>query len=129
MDQTPDALRRWFVVHFAVDWLVGVPLFLAPGPLLQLFGWHPIDPVATRLFAAALLGIGGQSLIGRNGSPAEFRAMLNLKLIWAAAAGFALGIGILFGSPPIAWLGLIVFVAFFALWLYWRLMLRRGDPS
>ena len=125
MTQTPDALRRWFVVQFAVDWLVGVPLFLAPTPLLQLFGWHSIDPVATRLFAAALLGIGGQSLFGRNGSPGEFRAMLNLKLIWAAAASLGLGAGILSGGPAIAWLGLVVFVGFFALWLYWRLRLRQ----
>jgi hypothetical protein len=122
--ETPNALRRWFVVHFAVDWVVGLPLFLAPAPLLQIVGWHPIDPIATRLFAAALLGIGAQSLIGRDGTPAEFRAMLNLKLVWAAAASVGLGIGIAFGGPPLAWLGLAVFVAFFALWLYWRLRLR-----
>jgi hypothetical protein len=112
------------VVHFAVDWLVGLPLFLAPTPLLQLFGWHPIDPIATRLFAAALLGIGTQSLIGRNGSLAEFRAMLNLKLVWAAAASVSLGVGVVSGGPPLTWLGLAVFVGFFALWLYWRLRLR-----
>jgi hypothetical protein len=112
------------VVHFAVDWLVGVPLFLAPAPLLQLFGWHPIDPIATRLFAAALLGIGAQSLIGRKGTIAEFRGMLNLKLVWAAAAAAGLAIGIVSGGPPLAWLGLGVFIGFFALWSYWRLQLR-----
>ena len=119
----PVPLRRWFVAHFAIDWLVGVPLFVAPEPVLRLFGWHPIDPLATRLFAAALLGIGGQSWLGRGGGFHEFRGMLNLKIIWAASACLAFLIGVLTGGPVLAWLGLGVFLAFLALWLYWRLQL------
>src|SRR6266446_5958468 len=105
MVEAPSALRRWFAFHFAVDWAVGVPLLVAPEILLRFFGWHEIDPIATRLFAAALLAIGGQSLLGRNGSVNEFRAMLNLKLIWAAAAVIALGSGALSGGPALTWLG------------------------
>ena len=125
----PDWLRRWFVIHFAVDWLVGLPLFIAPEALLRLFGWHPIDPLSTRLFAAALLGIGGQSFVGRNGNLAEFRGMLNLKLIWAAAAIVAFLISVLTRGPLLAWLGLATFLAFFALWLYWALRLRQGSSA
>ncbi len=120
----PGALRFWFVVHFAVDWIVGIPLFVAPQPLLSAFGWHPVDPIATRLFAAALLGIGGQSWLGRNGGKPEFRGMLNLKIIWAATAALGLLAGVVSGGPPLAWLGLGVFAAFLGLWLYWRLRLR-----
>src|SRR5207244_2200212 len=80
MVEAPSALRRWFVFYFAVDWAVGVPLLVAPEILLRFFGWHEIDPIATRLFAAALIAIGGQSLLGRNGSVNDFRAMLNLEL-------------------------------------------------
>src|SRR2546427_10130974 len=120
MVEAPSALRRWFAFHFAVDWAAGVPLLAAPESLLRFFGWHEIDPIATRLFAAALLAIGGQSLLGRNGLVNEFRAMLNLKLIWAAAAVIALGIGALSGGPALTWLGLAVFVGFFGVWLYWR---------
>jgi len=123
--QAPSALRRWFVAHFAVDWLVALPLFVAPEPLLRFFGWHEVDPIATRLFAAALMAIGGQSLLGRNGTVSEFRAMLNLKLIWAAAAAVGLGIGVLTGGPALAWLGLAVFVGFFGVWLYWRIKIER----
>ncbi|TMF68240.1 MAG: hypothetical protein E6I17_08250 [Chloroflexi bacterium] len=112
--------------YFAVDWAVGVPLLVAPEILLRFFGWHEIDPIATRLFAAALLAIGGQSLLGRNGSVNEFRAMLNLKLIWAAAAVIALGIGVLSGGPALTWLGLAVFVGFFRVWLYWRIRIGRA---
>ena len=126
MVEAPSALRTWFVAHFAVDWAVGIPLLVAPESLLRFFGWHEIDPIATRLVAAALLAIGGQSLLGRNGSVNEFRAMLNLKLIWAAAAVIALGIGALSGGPALTWLGLAVFVGFFCVWLYWRIRIGRA---
>lgn len=122
-DPVPAGLRRWFVAHFAIDWLVGVPLFLAPEPILKLFGWHSVDPIATRLVAAALLGIGGQSWFGRNAGVKEFRGMLNLKIIWAAAASLGLLIGVLTGGPILAWLGLGVFLSFLALWLFWRFRL------
>ena len=126
MVEAPSALRTWFVAHFAVDWAVGIPLLVAPESLLRFFGWHEIDPIATRLFAAALLAIGGQSLLGRNGSVNEFRAVLNLKLIWAAAAVIALGIRALSGGPALTWLGLAVFVGFFCVWLYWRIRIGRA---
>ncbi len=126
MVEAPSALRRWFVFYFAVDWAVGVPLLVAPEILLRFFSWHEIDPIATRLFAAALLAIGGQSLLGRNGSVNEFRAMLNPKLIWAAAAVIALCIGVLSGGPALTWLGIAVFVGFFRVWLYWRIRIGRA---
>ena len=110
MVEAPSALRRWFVFYFAVDWAVGVPLLVAPEILLRFFGWHEIDPIATRLF----------------GSVNEFRAMLNLKLIWAAAAAIALGIGVLAGGPALTWLGLVVFVGFLGVWLYWRIRIGRA---
>ena len=124
--EVPLALRRWFVAHFAVDWLVGVPLFIAPESILKLLGWHEVDPISTRLFAAALLGIGGQSWLGRNAGFNEFRGMLNLKIIWASAASLALLIGALTGGPILAWLGAVTFLAFLALWTFWRLRLRRS---
>ena len=77
----PKTLRWWFVVHFVADVLFAVPLFLAPRAFLGALGWTAVDPVATRLVAAALFGIGIQSLLGRDESPATFRAMLNLKII------------------------------------------------
>ncbi len=124
MLEVSPGLRRWFVIHFAVDWLVGVPLLLFPAPLLQLFGWGTVDPVATRLFAAALLGIGGQSLLGRNGGVAEFRAMLNLKLIWSGAAAAGLALSIAQGAPWLAWVALVIFVGFYGLWAYYRRAIR-----
>src|SRR3989442_4945197 len=82
----PSSLRTWFVIHFLADVLFALPLFLAPRWTLSLLGWPAVDPLATRLVAAALFGIGIQSLLGRGEGAAAFRALLNLKIIWSAAA-------------------------------------------
>ncbi len=116
----PLSLRRWFVVHFAIDVLIAVPLLLAPEWLLPRLGWLFVDPVTSRLVGAALMGIGLQSLLGRNAGVEVFRAMLNLKIIWSASATFGLGLGLLKGGPPVAGLFLVVFVAFTGLWVYYR---------
>ncbi len=77
----PDRLRFWFVVHFIVDMLFAIPLFVAPEWLLILFGWDRVDPLTSRLVAAALFGIGIESFLGRGAGIEAFRGMLNLKLI------------------------------------------------
>ncbi|HEU4368157.1 MAG TPA: hypothetical protein VFV05_08035, partial [Methylomirabilota bacterium] len=68
-----------------------------------------VDPVATRLVGAALVAIGGQSLIGRDDDVAAFRAMLNLKILWSLSA-----VG-----------------AFSSLWIAYRVRLRHavGRPA
>jgi bacteriorhodopsin len=63
--------------------------------------------------------------------------MLNLKIIWSAAA--SVGIALSLGSvgSPYAWVTLAVFVGFHVIWVYWRLKLRpekdgsfrADDPS
>ena len=75
----PSSLRCWFVVHFVADIAFALPLFLAPQWTLTLLGWRAVDPIATRLVAAALFGIGIQSLLGRDEDAATFRALLNLR--------------------------------------------------
>ena len=73
--RVPSSLRTWFVVHFWADILVAVPLFLAPVTLLEALGWQAVDPYAARIVAAALFGIGIESLLGRNGDLSAFVAM------------------------------------------------------
>ena len=80
----PNALRRWFVVHFVADYAFAIPLFIAPVWTLELLGWQGADPIATRMVAAALAGVGGESLLGRNGGVEYYLAMLNLKVIWSS---------------------------------------------
>jgi hypothetical protein len=123
--EVPLSLRRWFVAHFVVDLTIGVPLLLAPAWLLGLLGWTYVDQSSTRLVGAALIAIGAQSLIGRNAGVETYRAMLNLKLIWSAAAIFGLLASIGLGAPPAAWAFLSAFIAFFGVWTHYRIRFKQ----
>lgn len=124
----PKALRIAFIVHFVADVVFAIPLFILPVKFLDFLGWQNADPVVARLVAAALFGIGIESLIGRNASKESFKSMLNLKIIWssAAIAGFVLSL-ITYESARIfiVWVLIVVFVVFNLLWVYWRVRMRR----
>ena len=122
----PPSLRRWFVVHFVADMLFAVPLLLAPSAVLGLLGWSCVDPVATRLVGAALVAIGGQSVIGRDDDVTAFRAMLNLKILWSLSAIGALAVALIGGAPPVAWGLLAIFVAFSSVWITYRIRLGHA---
>jgi hypothetical protein len=125
MDEpVPNGLRTWFVIHFVADVLVGIPLLFFPQVLLNLFGWKTYDPIMSRLVGAALMGIGVESLLGRNANADTFRAMLNLKVIWASSALIAIGLGISEGAAPTAWLFLGIFFVFWCVWVYYKLRLK-----
>jgi hypothetical protein len=123
--EIPVSLRRWFVAHGLVDLLFALPLLVAPESFLRALGWQPVDPVTARLVGAALLGIGAQSLLGRNEGPEVYRAMLNLKLIWSAAAIAGLVVSVGNGAPDLAWLFLSLFIAFFGVWFHYRVRLKQ----
>ncbi len=117
-------LTRLFVLHFIIDMLFAIPLFLFPEYFLTLLGLENFNPLFVRLVAAALFGIGIESLLGRNSSPEVFKAMLNLKIIWSSAAI----IGIILSIPEITvdmiiLLILGVFIIFNVIWVYWRIKL------
>jgi len=136
----PDALRTWFVIHFVVDLVVGVPLLIAPAAVLGAFGWSPLDPGATRLVAAALLAIGLSSYRVRGEGIEVFRAFLSLKIIWSLLAIFALFAAIGGGAPSVAWVFLFTFLIFLGVWTHYAIVFRRllsagpeafsyGDPD
>ena len=120
----PKSLRVWFVIHFVLDIIIAIPMLLVPELLLPLIGWSVVDPITSRLVGAALLGIGVESLLGRNASRDVFKAMLNLKILWASGAILGIGLGLVAGGPPIAWLFLAIFIGFLGLWAYYRVKLR-----
>ncbi len=121
----PPSLRRWFIAHFVVDVIFAVPLMLMPQAFLGTLGWKTIDPTSARLVAAALLGIGTQSLLGRNASVEVFLAMLNLKIIWSAAAVMGLAVSIAQGAPDAAWAFMSLFIAFSGVWMHHRIRLHQ----
>ena len=121
----PQSLRFWFVIHFVVDFIFAIPLLIAPVWLLTLFGFETADPFTARLVGAALLGIGGESLLGWNGTVEAFRAMLNLKIILSLAAIAAIILTLVItGGPLMAYVVLLIFAAFGGLWMYYRFLLR-----
>ena len=124
IDSVPVGLRTWFVIHFVADMLFGIPLLFFPRFLLPFLGWTTYDPLTSRLVGAALMGIGLESLLGRNASAETFRAMLNLKIIWASSAIFAIAAALFEGAPVMAWAFLGIFMVFWAVWVYYRVKLR-----
>ncbi len=126
--EIPISLRRWFIVHFIADTLFAVPLFIVPTLLLNLLNWQNIDPLMARMVAAALFGIGIESLLCIKLGKDAFIAMLNLKIIWSFAAitGFIIGLGKgLFGYPAVGVALLLIFGSFNILWIYWRLYFKK----
>ena len=126
--EVPPALRKWFLIHFMVDILFAIPLIIIPDYFLRTLGWQVVDPVSARLVAAALFAIGIESLISYKSSIDNYIGMLNLKILWSLGAVLGLIISIIHmdhGRPIAMWLLLLVFLAFNALWVYWRVKLFR----
>lgn len=124
--EVPARLQWWFKVHCVVDLLFAVPLFVAPVTVLSLLGWTAIDPLTTRVVAAALVGIGVESFLGAGNGREHYRGMLRLKVLWSLTANVGILISILQGAPPAAWLFQGIFVGFSALWISWFLRLSRA---
>ena len=126
----PSRLRLWFVIHFVADVLFALPLLVAPRATLELFGWrHGVDPITTRMVAAALFGIGIESLLGRNNGVEGYRTMLNLKIVWSQACI----VGLLWSlvelgdaAPSFSPVVLAVYASFGAVWIYYRWKLRAA---
>lgn len=118
-------LRRWFFVHFVVDMIFGIPLLFFPEFALGLLGIFTGELLTARLVGAALLGIGGASLLNYRGSFEEYKIMLNLKIIWAASAIVAIGISLFEEFNRSVCFVLGVFVVFLGAWVYYRAKITR----
>lgn len=124
--EVPPGLRRWFQIHCAVDLLFAVPLFVAPVTILSLLGWTTVDPLATRMVAAALVGIGVESFLGAGNGREHYLGMLRLKVLWSLTANLGILLSIVQGAPAMAWLLQAIFVGFSALWVTYFLRLSRA---
>jgi hypothetical protein len=77
------------------------------------------------LVGAALLGIGGESLLGWNNPIEAYRAMLNLKIIWSLAAIFGIILTLIYnGGPLMTYVVLLLFAVFSGIWIYYRFLIR-----
>ena len=122
--EVPPALRHSFILHFVADWLFAIPLFFFPEAFLSALGWARVDTVTARIVAAALVGIGTQSLLERHSPLARYENMLSLKCLWSATASLGLLWEVIAGAPAAVAAFLGIFVSFNVLWTYWLLRVR-----
>jgi hypothetical protein len=120
----PPTLRIWFIVHAAACLVAALALLVAPELALHRLGWTAVDPITARLAGAALLAIGGQSLIVRNAGVETYRTMLGLLVIWSLAGALGLFVGVGEAAPPAAWAVLSIFVLFAGVWVHHALRRR-----
>ena len=113
-------LKTWFLIHFIIDSLVASLLLLMPVAFLEFLGWQVVDPVATRIVAAALFAIGLQSFLMKDEGLMVYKNMLYLKILWSSFAIIGLVLSIIQGYNYWGmWLVLGIFIGFKALWWYW----------
>ncbi len=125
MKEVPVSLRRWFVVHFIVDMIFGLPLLLFPEWMMSVLGFGVGEQVTARLVGAALVGIGGVSLWVREEKREVFVTLLRLKLLWSGSAIVGLALAILVGAPVMMVGVLAIFMGFFLLWWYYYKLLKK----
>ena len=121
----PQSLRTWFLVHFALDPLFGLPLLFIPRFVLGIFNMPLTDTIAPRVVGAALLAIGAISFIANKADVETYDLLLNLKIIWSTAAMLAIFLALLDGSPETGWIFFILFAIFFGTWVYYKQRIWR----
>jgi len=124
MKKTPRSLKIWFIIHFLIDIIFGLPLLFIPKLTLTFLGFTTIETLTARLLGAALIGIGGTSFLIKDKKLEQFKALLLLKIVWSSAAILAILLTLYQGAPKITWLILIVFVIFSAVWYYYNKTLK-----
>tara|TARA_Y100000310_G_scaffold319858_1_gene375638 strand:- start:2632 stop:3009 length:378 start_codon:yes stop_codon:yes gene_type:complete len=116
----PNSLRIWFKIHFILDYVIGIPLLLIPIVILEDFGWQTIDPFATRLVGAILIGIGSISLLENRSGIETYNTLLNLKLIMTFTAIIAVLLSLMEHGFFMGYVIGIVLVLYFFLWSYYK---------
>jgi hypothetical protein len=124
----PKSLKTWFTIHFFIDYVFGIPLLFVPAWTLGLFGFDlTVGGVLTaRLVGAALIGIGGISLLHKK-SKDVYQTLLDLKLIWSSAAILGILITLIQTGEKILWLFLGLFMGFFLLWGWYRTKVHHSN--
>jgi len=126
MKKIPKSLKKWFMIHFIIDYIFGIPLIIYPDYILKIFNWTTIDPVASRIVGAALIGIGSISFLERNGTRETYKALLKLKIIWSTLALVGILISIK-ESSKMLWFIFIIFLIFNIIWVYYYKIINSRE--
>jgi len=125
MKNVPNSLRYWFLLHFALDIIVAVPLIVMPVAVLQFVGLPGEGVLTARLIGAALIGIGGASLLENKMGKEGYNVMLTLKILWSVAAQVVLLLSIYDGAPSAVWGIFTIFFVFSIVWIRYKFVLNR----
>ena len=124
----PKPLETWFIVHFIIDYLVAIPLFIAPRYFLEMLGWESVDPLTARVVAAALFAIGGISFLSRNEQVDTYKSLVVMKIVWSVVAEIGILISIIVDPSAYSfagWIFLGIFLVFTGIWIYWWNILKN----
>lgn len=94
-----NQLKFWFTVHFVIDVISALFLFIIPTSFLRLAGWESIDLISARLVAAAIFAVAG----------------IGISIIQNSQ-----------GRPPAAYIILGIFICFNILWTYYLIKVRKA---
>lgn len=113
-------LRTTFLVHAIVALVLGIVMYLQPGPWARLVNWFPQDDHMTRIYGAALLALAVSSWFGYRAARWEEVRILVLMEIALTVLSTVGGLwGLLFRhAPAFAWVAVIIWVAFAAAWIF-----------
>lgn len=125
----PPLLKKWFLLHFAVDILFAFPLLFFPEAFMSFWGFLTFNNLTARLTGAALLGIGLNSFLMSGEGVEAYNSMLSLKIVWSLAAITGIVLTIAEGGPGSLYLFLAIFVIFSLVWIYYKLRLARASKA
>ena len=123
--KVPPSLRVWFLIHFVVDMLFAIPLIINPVWFLRLVGFGVVEPFATRLVGAALIGIGGVSLAAHKAGVETFNSLLTLKILWSISAMLGIILTLIQGGSKVGWFILAMFFVFSGVWVYYKKRINK----
>ena len=111
--------RLTFAVHAIVALVFGLPLLIAPGRVLDVVEWAPIDPILTRMLGAALLALAWSSFRGwRAVAWDQVAYIVEVEIIFTvlSAVGF-IGHLVVASYPWHIWTLLVLLVLFAIAWI------------
>lgn len=125
-------LKTVFLIHAVVGCVFGIPLFLAPGRLLQLVNWRPIDPIISRMLGAALLALAWASFRSWRTAERSQLVILEEEAVFAVLGSVAILRHLIFAPyPAMVWIVFSIVAIFAVVWVVflirqWR---QQAPPS
>lgn len=122
-------LKIIFLVFAILLIITGVPLLLAPGRFLGMFGWAPVDTLLSRLLGASLLAMAWGSILGYLATePEQVRMLVSCGFVFTTlgALGFARHLFTIYYYPPVVWVIFILLAAWAIIWgVVWMILRKR----